>query len=209
MKFFAMIEGERKGPFTLDELADAGVTPQTYVWTKGMKDWEKAEENADICRYFRQRIASIQHPDTVVMPGQETASDENRQQETPDDGLTEEQRKRLEEVPQAFREMVRKSGMIPNQPPTDTTDYNRRPQSMLLIAVLATVFCCPIVGFVAIYYSFRTQSLWNQATKVDQVKDSGDLKIKAHDAARKARIWTGITVSLGLMLLGFYIGMAG
>ncbi len=43
MRYFAMIDGERRGPFGLDELADAGVRPDTYVWCKGMSDWEKAE----------------------------------------------------------------------------------------------------------------------------------------------------------------------
>ncbi|MDE6143194.1 MAG: DUF4339 domain-containing protein, partial [Muribaculaceae bacterium] len=35
MKYFAIIDGEQKGPFELEELADAGVRPSTYVWCKG------------------------------------------------------------------------------------------------------------------------------------------------------------------------------
>ncbi len=50
--YFAMIDGERRGPFRLDQLRDAGVGPDTYVWSKGMADWEQAADVADICRYF-------------------------------------------------------------------------------------------------------------------------------------------------------------
>lgn len=46
MRYFAMIDGERRGPFELSQLADAGVRPGTYVWCKGMDDWEKAEDVA-------------------------------------------------------------------------------------------------------------------------------------------------------------------
>ncbi|MBD5283154.1 MAG: DUF4339 domain-containing protein [Bacteroides sp.] len=209
MKYFAMINGERKGPYTLDELAEAGVTPETYVWSKGMKDWEKAEEVADICRYFRQRIAALQHPGTIKMPGAHYDTENQREAQNPDDGLTDEQRQELEKLPIAFREMIRKSGMIPNgssEPPQDIYDF--RPYSMLFPAVLATVFCCPVTGFIALFYSFKSQTLWNKAMKQSEQKDTGrELKIRAHQAARNARIWTGITICAGLMLTGLFIGM--
>lgn len=57
MKYFAMIEGNQRGPYSLDELAGAGVTPDTFVWCKEMSDWRRADEVAEICRYFRQRLA--------------------------------------------------------------------------------------------------------------------------------------------------------
>lgn len=62
MRYFAMIDGERRGPFELDALADVGVRPDTYVWCKGMADWEKAEDVAEICRWYRQRIFGLMHP---------------------------------------------------------------------------------------------------------------------------------------------------
>lgn len=60
--YFAMIDGERCGPFTLEALHEAGVAPSTYVWTKGMEDWEQAGAVAEICRYYRQRIFDEMHP---------------------------------------------------------------------------------------------------------------------------------------------------
>lgn len=208
MKYFAMIDGACKGPYTLVELAEAGVTPSTYVWSKGMKDWEKAEEVADICRFFRQRIASLQHPGTIVMPGQEDTP-ASKAEVKPDDGLTDEERKRLEEIPQSYRGFVYRSGQIPTQPPRNNIDINQEPRSFLLIAVLATILCCPIIGFIAIYFSFRTRTLWRQAVSEVNNENASILKQKAHDASRKARMWTGITICIGIMIGGFFIGMNG
>lgn len=203
-----MIDGTRKGPYTLEELAEAGVTPSTYVWSKGMKDWEKAEEVADICRFFRQRIAALQHPGTIVMPGQEETP-APQPEVKPEDGLTDEERKRLEEIPQAFRGFVYKSGQIPTQPPRNSIDINREPRSFLFTAVIATILCCPIIGFIAIYFSFRTRTLWRQAVSEKNNENASILKQKAHDASRKARMWTGITICIGIMIGGFFIGMKG
>ena len=44
--YFAMVDGEKVGPFPLEEMADRGVGPDTYIWTKGMDDWEPAGDNA-------------------------------------------------------------------------------------------------------------------------------------------------------------------
>ena len=37
MKYYAMIDGERRGPYELDRLAEAGVRPETYVY--GVRVW--------------------------------------------------------------------------------------------------------------------------------------------------------------------------
>ena len=66
MKYFAIIEGEKQGPFELEQLAEAGVRPSTYVWCKGMADWEKAENVADICRMYRGRLYDLLHPKVEV-----------------------------------------------------------------------------------------------------------------------------------------------
>lgn len=42
--FYIDKEGQQKGPFTEDELRDAGISADTYVWTSGMRDWKRASE---------------------------------------------------------------------------------------------------------------------------------------------------------------------
>lgn len=66
MKYFAMIDGRQTGPLELDQMVEAGVRPDTYVWCKGMADWVQAREVADICRFFRQRLFDKMHPAPVL-----------------------------------------------------------------------------------------------------------------------------------------------
>lgn len=56
IKLFAQFGGRQCGPYTLEELADAGVRPDTYVWCKGMTSWRKASEVADVCRFWREKL---------------------------------------------------------------------------------------------------------------------------------------------------------
>ncbi len=73
MKYYAMSGDRRIGPFTLEQLPENGVRPDTYVWAKGMPDWVRASEVADICRYFRLRLSNSL-PDAATRPLEQTAS---------------------------------------------------------------------------------------------------------------------------------------
>jgi len=86
-KLYFARQGERQtGPFTLEELPGAGVTPDTYVWCKGMEDWRKAEEIAEISRFFRVRILDMMHPPVPVEEAQpEEAAYSRIPEDAPDD----------------------------------------------------------------------------------------------------------------------------
>lgn len=102
MKIFAMIDGQQVGPLELDEIVEAGVRPDTYVWCKGMADWQRAAEVPDICRYFRLRLAGV----LPTMPRAGFASQEQR--------LLDEQAQQealIQQLPPMARNLVRKSGI--------------------------------------------------------------------------------------------------
>ena len=42
-QFYYVKNNKPVGPFTLDELLEKGVSNKTYIWTKGMTNWEKIE----------------------------------------------------------------------------------------------------------------------------------------------------------------------
>jgi len=48
-KYYLHFNGERQGPFTIKEIEENGVevNSNTLVWTKGMKEWDKAENIKD------------------------------------------------------------------------------------------------------------------------------------------------------------------
>jgi len=188
--YFAMIDGERRGPFTLDALHEAGVSPDTYVWTKGMEDWEQAGDVADICRYYRQRIFDKMHPAPERPPVPESRAEEP----TP----------------------VSRFGAYQFPMPDDgAADQLQPPVSLLTVSILLTLLCFPPTGFIAVYYSVMSRKAWDQAVHSESKKGQAlyteeerkEYRRVAHDAARNAKMWVGITFFLGLILYSFLINM--
>ena len=42
MEYYIIENGERRGPFSLDQLATMNITSETLVWYEGLEDWQKA-----------------------------------------------------------------------------------------------------------------------------------------------------------------------
>lgn len=40
--YYLFIDNEQRGPYSLEQLAELGITPETEVWTEGMADWQQA-----------------------------------------------------------------------------------------------------------------------------------------------------------------------
>lgn len=191
MKYFIVIEGEQQGPYQLEELIERGVRPGTYVWCKGMSDWQRADEVPEICRLFRNHLSGLIHP----------TSEESQENRTPDSEASP-----YDSIPPLFRHAVEKSG-IPPGPPLDLSENKEEPPRVsLTIAILTALLCFPPTGFIAIYYTFRAQQTWRRHIKEEQARDpmqnkdrQTDLRDMAHDYARLSKMWTGLTISLGLI----------
>ncbi|MBD5358531.1 MAG: DUF4339 domain-containing protein [Bacteroides sp.] len=183
MKYFAIIDGEQKGPFELDQLAEAGVKPSTYVWRKGMADWEKAEDDADICRYFRNRLYDLMHPESTAAEKRMKESLEEADN-YPDTG-----------TPPAFstrfdRYIADSGAHIPSLEEIDSMQNKEvPPPNMLPVAIIATLLFFPLTGVIAIYFAIRTKKAWKEGKHKE-----------AHENCRSSKMWTGITFCLGLIL---------
>lgn len=192
VKYYAMIDGLQKGPFTLEELPSAGVRPSTYIWCKGMSDWQRAEENADVCRLFRNHLYDIMHP-----VAQEPASTS---------GNPELDKWKIKEdepkgpYPSRFDGFLQQAGEDP-LPTLDEIeskkDTSGPPQSMIGYAWIVTFFCFLPTGIVALVYAYKTKSTWNKG-----------LNKEAHEYSRKAKMWTGISFFLGLMGYGAFLALS-
>ncbi|MDE6337213.1 MAG: GYF domain-containing protein [Muribaculaceae bacterium] len=201
MKYFAMIDGERRGPYELNQLAEAGVRPSTYVWCKGMPDWEKAEDVADICRMFRGRLYDLLHP-TMVAPDQQQA-----QASAP--AMTE-----AEQRPGSRFDHILQDTRLPSIEEIDARqDISRPPANMLFPAILVTLLFFPPLGIFAIYFAVASKRCWAKAnesqsgtemkTVPKDTPSADDWRRLAHEYCRAAKMWTGITFFIGLILYGF------
>lgn len=203
MRYFAMIDGERRGPFELSQLAEAGVRPDTYVWCKDMADWEKAEDVADICRFYRRRIFDMMHP-----PERKTADAEASQAENPVNAATTDDP--YADVPLRFRQMVRRSDIPPEtfRKEEEQADLSRPPMPTLFLSIVMTLFCFPVTGLVAAYYSYKARKAWQESARSESKNGKGlysddertRLRKDAHDFERQAKMWIGVTFFLSIIL---------
>ena len=66
MKQYYIIRNDQQaGPYTLDELAAMGITPDTIVWTEGMTDWTPARQVSELNSLFTR---SAQTPPSYSTP---------------------------------------------------------------------------------------------------------------------------------------------
>lgn len=179
MKYYAMIEGERKGPFELDELIEIGVRPSTWVWAKGMTDWKRADEVGDICRLFRRRLAVLAHPQaTLPAPPPAPQAEEKPQNQA------------LRFWPEV----------------EEKVDYDSKPLSVLPAAIFVTLMCFPLTGFVSIFYAVATGAKWKRSEDItDNPEERHRLRVEAHNASRLSQMWLGITIFLGMAFYGFLL----
>lgn len=185
VKYFVRIDGEQRGPYTLEELPAAGVTPDTYVWCKGMDDWELASKDADICRFYRQRLAGVR----AVSP-----------EETPVKNGESEYPESAPERPMNFRDVIREVNRVYEEQmeSEDGAPYSRPPRIPLALAIVSTLLCFPPTGFVAIYQCAKANKMWKRAQQSPEPTE--EMRRAAHDVARSATMWTGITLCLGIIV---------
>lgn len=198
MKYFARINKKQVGPLTLTELLNAGIRPGTYVWCKGMPDWQQASEVPDICRAMRRALAGLD-PDTgEERQVTEAISQQDSRASEFDPSHAPTNRAELAEyLRQAIQEA--ESNARPN--------YSLPPQGVsIFMAIVATILCFPITGLIAIWFAYKTRTDWarSQEQGID-AKERENLQRKAHENARLYRMMIGITLCLGIIVLGMTI----
>lgn len=196
-KYYVMIDDERHGPYTLEQLMVSGIRPDTYVWCKGMSDWQPAEEVADICRGFRQRLSGLQHP-LRSMPQPVPPTD-------------------VQEAPPTDQQ----SGFLswrsvePEFDPAEHDPGEPPPPGILPLAIIVTVFCFPFTGIIAIYHAIRARKAWQEALrsssreayKLYNQAERDDIRQEMSSSVRACKMWTGISFFLGLLVYASLIRM--
>lgn len=192
-KYYAMIDGERKGPFSLDQLPEAGVRPSTYIWCKGMPDWQKAEDNADVCRHFRNHLYDLMHPSTPPADTTAAASGELDKYKIQPDAPK-------GPYPTRFDRILQQNGENP-LPTLDEIEAQKDkatpPVSMVGYAWLVTIFFFFPTGIAALVFAYRSR----KASK------KGDNQL-SHEFNRKAKMWTGITFFIGIIFYGLFLALS-
>ena len=189
-KYYAMIDGEQKGPFWLEELPAAGVRPSTYIWCKGLPDWQKAEENAEVCRLFRNHLYDIMHPSDRDLLSKENLDKYKVQPDNAPAGPR----------PTRFDKYLQETGNdpLPSLEEIEAQkDITTPPVSMIGYAWIVTIFCCPPTGIVALVFAYKCKKAWKNGENA-----------AAHEFSRKAKMWTGISFFIGIIIYGLFLALS-
>ena len=54
-EFYVIVDGQQQGPFSIEQLAEMAITPETEVWTTGMSDWQQAGDVPDLTSLLQQQ----------------------------------------------------------------------------------------------------------------------------------------------------------
>jgi hypothetical protein len=134
MEYWIVINEERIGPLTFDELKGYDLKADTPVWYAGLEDWIQADQVAELAELLNSEGADIE--------------------ENTEDEAT--------EVVDA--ESVSEPEPEPAEPVMAVEEKPLRPcpPSYLVWAVLVVVLCCAPLGIPAIIYSSQVKTKYNK-----------------------------------------------
>ena len=185
MEIYIHANGSNMGPYSLEQLKDLGISPDTPVWYNGLPDWTPA----GVAPATRE-LFFAPSPDKAIVPEEPSAE----AQATSASGES------APPVPGS------QQGYNPNQGYYGRQGYNPQgypygpgqqgpPPSYLAWAIISTLCCCIPFGVVAIVYASKVNSLWAR----------GDM-YGAQKASERAQLWTILAIVLGL-LANFFVMM--
>ena len=176
MKFWIRINGVQEGPMEIDQMKQYEVTPTTYVWCAGMKDWAYArdvEVLAEVLDY-RQSVANaeqkteedvedapINDDDAVMAEEDSTKEDELTDDDACDEPEEDEPQKNDIDDEVSLSDDVVVSAPKVNKQSVKKEDIPECPPSNLVWSILATVLCCQITGIIAIVFAAQVSTKYN------------------------------------------------
>ena len=207
-----MIDGRRCGPYELDELVGADIRPDTYVWCKGMADWEQARDVADVCRQMRRHLAGLRSSDTTqvcdnpfigptsggTLPSPSDISGEPDRNVPPGAHTG-------SGSPDRFSRYLGENRLPTLEEAEPTPDPGTKPPSLLIASIIVTLLCFPPTGLAAVYYSVMTARIWRESSRQSDAGNAESYRRMAWDYCRNTKMWIGITFFMGIMLWSFLI----
>ena len=201
MKFWIRINGLQEGPMEIDQMKDYNVTPTTYVWCAGMKDWAYARDVEDLKDIIAWDNSDEEPPTFETEPQIEEETDNSEVEvsnDSDDDTVVETDTTAIDDDDDEAYDSYQ-PGNTPkpgNDHPKATNAYQSNdrpcPSNNLIWAILCTIFCCQITGIIAIVFAAQVSSKYDE---------------NGYAAAKKYSDWAGIMciVSVILAILGWSI----
>ena len=211
-QYFIVLSGQKRGPYTLDELASRELTPETMIWTEGMGEPCPASEFEELrpllgqqspqTQQFQQPPQGAQEQPNQQTPNYNGAPQGQQYQQTPNyngapQGQQYQQTPNYNGAPQGQQyqqaPQYRSDGSTANPfttiPPSQEIEGVLPPNYLVWSIIL--IFLCLPGGIGATIYSSRVGSCYNR----------GDYR-GAWEASRTAQAWVKWSSIIFLIFLG-------
>ena len=181
-QYFIVLFEQKKGPYTLDELASRELTPETMIWTEGMGEPCPASEFEEL-----RPLLGQQSPQTQQYQQAPQGAQEQPNQQTPNyNGAP--QGQQYQQAPQ-YRSDGSTANPFTTIPPSQEIEGVLPPNYLVWSIIL--IFLCLPGGIGATIYSSRVGSCYNR----------GDYR-GAWEASRTAQAWVKWSSIIFLIFLG-------
>ena len=72
MEFHLIVNGKQEGPFTIEELGQKGISPESEVWAPGMADWQQAGDVPELTAVLQRAEFEASQQAARIAEGQAT-----------------------------------------------------------------------------------------------------------------------------------------
>lgn len=134
MEYWIIVDKRHAGPYSADQLVNAGLRTDTLVWCEGLPEWTPAGEIRELAELMAMR------DNTPAQPQPEEPRENRPQEEAP-----------YGNAQQAPYAPATPAATAPEEP---------CPPAYIAWSVIATLLCCTIAGIPAIIFSSMTKSAY-------------------------------------------------
>lgn len=182
IKYWIIVNDQQKGPYTLDQLKEMTLSPQTPVWREGLVYWTRANDVDELAPWTLKEddtptdVITAAEPDVIAERPAVTAAES---QQVIDD-------RRViyvpeEEVPEGYEAIT-----LNGKP--------KCPRSYLVLSIISTLLFFFPLGICAIFCSAKVVPHY-QAGRFD----------KAFKMSERAQLFIALSIVCMLMWMPFYV----
>lgn len=161
MKFWIRINGLQEGPMEIGEMKAHNITPTTYVWCAGMKDWAYARDVEDLKDVITSELVMAVDEDKSIEPdvaSVEVDSDGEAEMPEVSDASGEQDGEACEDDESDAEPEEEAEPAVISEPVASVIKEEPCPPTNLVWAILSTILCCMPLGIVAIVFAAQVNT---------------------------------------------------
>lgn len=197
MQYWTVIDGERKGPVTLEQLISLNIQPNTLVWREGLTDWIEAKDLSELTEIFAMHVPEppeisnkeqVKEPEIVENETPPSIEEPASQPVTPPEPT-------VEAPKNTWYDSPRNDSANPWYPSSNNSNISC-PPTYLALAIVTIACCFQPCGIVSLVYASLVKGAFGQGK---------------YDIAQKyshyALIWGIVGIAIGCILTPIVIAL--